>query len=126
TYTDLVHMGARGRLRSTIGGTGLAVSTHSKHSREALAFTEWVVSPAIQSTFYVEHGGQPGHRLAWISDKANRLTHNYFYSVLPAMERGYMRPRYDGYLYFQDHGGEPIREFLLGKPDSKSTPNPLG
>ncbi len=121
TYTDLVHMGTRGRLRSTIGGTGLAVSTHSQHPREALLFAEWVVSPALQSTFYVEHGGQPGHLLAWTSDKANRLTHNYFYSVLPAMERGYMRPRYDGYLYFQDHGGDPIREFLLKQRDARST-----
>jgi len=113
TYTDLVSFGNRGRLRSTIGGTGLAVSSYSQHRQQALAFAEWIVSPTIQSTFYVEHGGQPGHRLAWINDKANRLTYNYFYNTLPAMERGYMRPRYDGYLYFQDHGGDPIREFLM-------------
>jgi len=113
TYTDLVSFGNRGRLRSTIGGTGLAVSSYSQHPQQALAFAGWIVSPTIQSTFYVEHGGQPGHRLAWINDKANRLTYNYFYNTLPAMERGYMRPRYNGYLYFQDHGGDPIREFLM-------------
>lgn len=118
TYADLVSFGSRGRLRSTIGGTGLAVSTSSSHPEQALAFAEWVVSPVVQSTFYVEHGGQPGHRLAWINDKANRLTHNYFYTTLPAMERGYMRPRYDGYLYFQDHAGDPIREFLMKKHGS--------
>ena len=119
-YSDVVTMGGR-RLRSTIGGTGLAVSAQSKHPEEALAFAEWVVSPSIQGTFYMEHGGQPGHRQAWISVKANGLTNNYFYSVLPAMERGYMRPRYDGYLYFQDHAGDPIREFLLKKRDIGST-----
>jgi len=113
TYTDLVSFGNRGRLRSTTGGTGLAVSSYSQHPQQALAFAGWIVSPKIQSTFYVEHGGQPGHRLAWINDKANRLTYNYFYNTLPAMERGYMRPRYNGYLYFQDHGGDPIREFLM-------------
>lgn len=121
TYADLVTFGGRGRLRSTIGGTGLAVSTYSSYPQQALAFAAWVVSPTIQSTFYVEHGGQPGHRLAWINDKANRLTHNYFYTTLPAMERGYMRPRYDGYLYFQDHAGDPIREFLMKKRDLDST-----
>lgn len=121
TYADLVTFGARGRLRSTIGGTGLAVSTYSQYPEQALTFAEWVVSPIIQSTFYVEHGGQPGHRLAWIDDKANRLTHNYFYTTLPAMERGYMRPRYNGYLYFQDHAGDPIREFLMKKRDLNST-----
>lgn len=121
TYADLVTFGARGRLRSTIGGTGLAVSTYSRHPEQALAFAMWVVSPRIQSTFYVEHGGQPGHRLAWIDDKANRLTHNYFYTTLPAMERGYMRPRYNGYLHFQEHAGDAIREFLMKKRDLNST-----
>jgi len=113
-YADLVRFG-KGRLRSTIGGTGLAVSAFSQYPDEALAFAEWVVSPAVQSTFYMEHGGQPGHRLAWTNDRANRLTHNYFYTVLPAMERGYMRPRYDGYLYFQDHAGDPVQECMMGR-----------
>jgi multiple sugar transport system substrate-binding protein len=121
TYTDLVQFNGRGRLRSTIGGTGLAVSAYSRYPGQALAFAEWVVSPLVQRTFYVEHGGQPGHRLAWVNEKANRLTHNYFYSALPAMERGYMRPRYDGYLYFQDHAGDPIHEFLMKKRDLNST-----
>jgi len=113
-YADLVRFG-KGRLRSTIGGTGLAVSVYSRWPAEALAFAEWVVSPEVQSTFYIEHGGQPGHRLAWTNDRANRLTHNYFYTVLPAMERGYMRPRYDGYLHFQDHAGDPVQECMLGR-----------
>ena len=113
-YADLVRFG-KGRLRSTIGGTGLAVSAFSRYPDEALAFAEWVVSPEVQSTFYMEHGGQPGHRLAWTNDRANRLTHNYFYTVLPAMERGYVRPRYDGYLYFQDHAGDPVQECLMGQ-----------
>jgi multiple sugar transport system substrate-binding protein len=122
-YADLVRMGAgeaRSRLRSTIGGTGLAVSSSSRFPELALAFAQWVVSPAVQSTFYVEHGGQPGHRLAWINDRANRLTHNFFYTLLPTMERGYVRPRYDGYLYFQDHAGDAVQDFLLGKRDAES------
>ena len=121
TYGDLVHFNGKGRLRSTIGGTGLAISAHSRFPQQAVAFAEWVCSPLIQSTFYAEHGGQPGHRLAWINEKTNRLTHNYFYSALPAMERGYMRPRYDGYLYFQDHAGDPVQEFLMKKRDLAST-----
>jgi len=30
------------------------------------------------------------------------------------MERGYMRPRYSGYLYFQDHAGQPVQDYLRG------------
>jgi len=123
-YADLVYtMGGhdRGRFRSTIGGTGLAISAHSREPQAALAFAEWVVSPSVQSTFYVQYGGQPGHRLAWVNEKANRLTNNFFYTLLPAMERGYMRPRYDGYLRFQDHAGDPIQKYLLQDMDMDAT-----
>ncbi|HVW58916.1 MAG TPA: extracellular solute-binding protein [Puia sp.] len=113
TYADLVSMEDGGRLRSTIGGTGLAVSASSRHTPLALQFLEMVMTPEFQSTFYVEHGGQPGHRRAWLNERANRLTHNFFYTLLPIMERGYMRPRYDGYLYFQDHAGQFIQDYLL-------------
>lgn len=119
TYTDLVSFGKTGLLRSTIGGTGLAVSLYSQHPKIAVQFAEKVVSPEFQSTFYVQHGGQPGHGLAWKDEEANRLTHNFFHSVLPAMERGYMRPRYNGYLHFQDHAGDPVQAYLQygGNPE---------
>lgn len=120
SYADLVQLGGRGRLRSTIGGTGLAVSAYSKHKEHALKFAEMVVDPVCQSTFYAEHGGQPGHRRAWVDDRVNRLTHNFFYTLLPIMERGYMRPRYNGYLYFQDHAGQPIQDYLLRGADERS------
>ncbi|HXD78204.1 MAG TPA: extracellular solute-binding protein [Puia sp.] len=113
-YADLVAIGDRGRLRSTIGGTGLAVSSVSPHREEAVAFARMVAGPVHQASFYVEHGGQPGHRGAWTSDRANRLTNNFFYTLLPTMERGYTRPRYDGYLHFQDHAGDALQDYLRG------------
>jgi multiple sugar transport system substrate-binding protein len=114
-YSDLVHFQKSGRLRSTIGGTGLAVSAFSKNKAIALHFAEEIVSGKCQSTFYMEHGGQPGHKSAWLSKTANALCNNYFKNVLPAMENGYMRPRYNGYLHFQDHAGDPIQQYLLDK-----------
>src|SRR5258708_9585952 len=99
TYADLVHFDDR-RLRSTIGGTGLAISATSKHKSEAIDFAQWICNPTTQSTFYTEHGGQPGHTTAWLSERTNRLTHNYFYTVLPAMQRGYLRPRSLGNSFF--------------------------
>ncbi len=121
-YADLVEIGgtAAAKLCSTIGGTGLAVSAYSHRRELALAFAGMVAAPLFQSTFYVQHGGQPGHRLAWENEDANRLTNQFFHTVLPAMERGYMRPRYDGYLYFQDHAGDAVQEYLLQKRDAAS------
>lgn len=118
TYTDLVSINGN-KLCSTIGGTGLSVSAFSKNKEVAVQFAEWVVSGECQSTFYMEHGGQPGHLSAWQDEHANRLTKNFFTSVLPTMERGYIRPRYNGYLHFQDHAGDPIQQYFLqgGNPE---------
>jgi multiple sugar transport system substrate-binding protein len=103
------------QLRTTIGGTGLSVSAHSKHPEQALAFAQMAVSESWQSSIYVQHGGQPGHLAAWRNDLANTLSNDYFKQVLPLMERGYTRPRYNGYLYFQDHAGDPVQAYLMGK-----------
>jgi multiple sugar transport system substrate-binding protein len=111
-YIDTVNFGLGERLQTTIGGTGLAVSASSEHKEAALRFAEMVVSPSWQSTLYVQHGGQPGHLTAWLQEDANRLTNQFFRKVLPAMQRGYMRPRYNGYLYFQDHAGDPLHQYL--------------
>jgi multiple sugar transport system substrate-binding protein len=111
TYTGLVTYNGK-RLRSTLGGTGIAVSAFSKNRNLALQFAKEIVSPLCQQTFYVEHGGQPGHRTAWLSDHANILTNNYFSSTLPTLDESYIRPRYNGYLHFQDEAGTPIQHYL--------------
>jgi multiple sugar transport system substrate-binding protein len=112
SYTGLVTFKGR-RLRSTLGGTGIAVSAFSKNKELALQFAQEIVSPLCQETFYVEHGGQPGHRTAWTSQHANAFTNNYFSSTLQTLDESYIRPRYNGYLHFQDEAGTPIQHYLL-------------
>ena len=113
TYKDLPLFGSYGRLRSTIGGTGIAVSSTSNHKEIAIQFAQWITSGECQSTFYVENGGQPGHLSAWKGNNANLICNNFFSNLLPAMDRGYIRPRYNGYLHFQDHAGEPLFHYLM-------------
>ena len=113
TYKDLPLFGSYGRLRSTIGGTGIAVSSTSNHKEIAIQFIQWITSGECQSTFYVENGGQPGHRSAWTGNIANLICNNFFSNLLPSMDRGYLRPRYNGYLQFQDRAGEPLFLYLM-------------
>ena len=120
TYTDVIRFGAHGRMQTTVGGTGLAVSAATRHREAALHFAQWLVSPRMQATFYVQHGGQPGHRQAWLDEAANHLCHDFFRAMLPVMDRGYIRPRYNGYLHFQDHAGDPLQRYLQqgGSPEA--------
>ncbi|PRD54190.1 ABC transporter substrate-binding protein [Sphingobacterium gobiense] len=99
-------------LVSTLGGAGLAVSSQGKHIDVAMDYARFVASPEIQETLYTENGGQPGHLRAWKSDKVNAYTADYFKNTLPAFERAYLRPRYDGHLHFQDHAGDVVVNYL--------------
>lgn len=110
-YTDVVSFNGK-KLRTTIGGTGISVSAFSKYKEVAVDFAAMVVSGECQRSLYVQHGGQPGHRSAWTDSDANQLTNSFFTQVMPAMENGYMRPRYNGYLHFQDHAGDPLQDCL--------------
>lgn len=119
-YTDIISIDSGGRLRSTLGGTGLSVSAFSGHKEEAVQFAAWIVSPQVQSTIYADNGGQPGHRIAWEDENVNHQTNGYFINTLPALDRAYVRPRYNGYLHFQDKAGEPIQQYLRYGGDAQS------
>lgn len=100
-------------LKTVLGGTGLAVSSKCNHIREAVAFAEYAASPEIQKTLYFDNGGQPGHRAAWIDDETNRRSLNFFKDTLKTLDNSYLRPRYNGYLYFQDHAGDIVRDYIM-------------
>lgn len=115
-YDDVISFNGK-KLRTTIGGTGLAISSFSKNKEAAINFVMMVVSGKCQQSLYVQHGGQPGHRSAWVDEDANRLTHDFFKNLLPVMDNGYVRPRYNGYLHFQDHAGIPLQKCMMGNMD---------
>jgi len=115
-YTDVVSFNGE-KLQTAIGGTGLAVSAFSRHKEVAINFAAMVVSGEMQRTMYVQHGGQPGHRSAWVDEDANHLTNDFFKNILPVMDNGYVRPRYNGYLYFQDHAGTPLQKCIMHNED---------
>lgn len=123
-YADVVSF-SNNKLQTTIGGTGLAVSAFSKNKQEAVDFAAWVVSGNVQRSLYVQNGGQPGHLSAWKDAEANRLTHDFFTAVLPVMENGFIRPRYNGYLHFQDHAGTPLQQCLMENRNAAATLNEM-
>jgi multiple sugar transport system substrate-binding protein len=104
--------GAAGVPSGTLGGAGLAVSSWTEHPDAACAYAAFVASNDVQRTVYLEGGGQPGHRAAWIDDAANEATGDFFRDTLEALDAAYLRPRHDGFLSFQDEAGDLVHGFL--------------
>ena len=119
TFDDMVDIDGRGRCQTTLGGTGLAISSSCQAREVARDYAMFTASPQIQRTLFFENGGQPGHRIAWLDEEVNRRSNDYFRNTLPALDRAYLRPRFPGYLHFQDHAGEPIRRYLMEGGDER-------
>jgi len=112
-FHDMISLGGKTNLRSSLGGTGLAVSSTCKHVEVAMQYAQFVASPQCQAGLYTDNGGQPGHLTAWTATETNNKTNNYFVNTLPALQRAYLRPRYFGHMFFQDHAGDIVRNYLM-------------
>jgi multiple sugar transport system substrate-binding protein len=110
-FTGLVTVNGR-RCRSTLGGAGLAVSSRCRHLEEALRYCQFVASPACQATLYFDSGGQPGHRAAWLDAEVNARSNHFFADTLATLDDAWLRPRYNGYLDFQDRAAPVVHAFL--------------
>ncbi|BET68333.1 extracellular solute-binding protein [Opitutales bacterium ASA1] len=102
-------------LRTTLGGTGLGVSALRPNREEAIAYAAFVASGDVQRTIYTSSGGQPGHRRAWLDPKNNDLVGHAFVRTLPVLDRAYLRPRYDGYVGFQEEAGPVVHAAVRGE-----------
>jgi multiple sugar transport system substrate-binding protein len=118
-FYDLVKLNDNPMI-SSLGGTGLAVSSFSQHIPEAIKYAEFTGSSQVQQNIFADNGGQPGHLQAWKNDRINGITHDYFKNTLPALERAFLRPRYSGHMYFQDHAGDVVRDYLMNGGDEES------
>jgi multiple sugar transport system substrate-binding protein len=116
-FGDLVRIGSDGLARSTLGGTGLAVSARCAHQQAAVNYVRFVTSSECQRTLYAYSGGQPAHRSAWLDEALNDHCRNFFRETIAAVERAYLRPRYEGYIGFQDKAGILLHEFLQRQAD---------
>jgi multiple sugar transport system substrate-binding protein len=99
-------------LRSTLGGAGIAVSANCKDVAQAVAYAQYTASAEVQRTTYTFSGGQPGHREAWVDAAVNELAHNFFSATLGTLDAAWVRPRFPGFIAFQDSASELTHQFL--------------
>lgn len=110
TFGDIPLLDATG---STLGGTGIAVSAFSRDLSAAVEFAYWVASESVQRCLYTASGGQAGHVGAWKDDAVNHSAGNFYRNTLTTLARSYVRPRFDGYMAFQDAGSQALATGLL-------------
>lgn len=112
-------------LCTTLGGAGLAISSSTKHPKEALAYATYVASPETQRTLYTASGGQPGHRSAWLDDNANNLCNGFFRSTLSTLDRAWVRPRFPRFTTFQNQASMIVHDYLEHGGNAHSVLNQL-
>jgi multiple sugar transport system substrate-binding protein len=110
-FTD-VPAGPNGRLGSVLGGTGLAVSRHTKVSAALLAHLAGLLSPATQRDFIPFADGQPSARLAWSDANVNKAWGGFFAQTKRTLEQAIVRPRHPRYVPFQTAASAFVRQAL--------------
>jgi len=117
----LISVDCGGVCRSTLGGAGLAISQACQHKQLAAQYLCYVAGEHCQTTLYFDSGGQPGYRAAWTNQETNRRSNNFFENTLSTLQDAYLRPRFAGYLDFQDKAGLIVHKYLTSGNSAQST-----
>lgn len=99
---------------SVLGGTGIAVSAYCQHTQLAQAAAARIASPDVQAGIFSSSGGQPAHLAAWTNADVDRAAGGFFSGTRQTLHRSFVRPRFDGYIAFQQHAGELVAACLRG------------
>ncbi len=120
-FADAPGIAANGPRGTVIGGTGIAVSSRSKHQETAADYAFWIASADCQMGLYFASGGQPANAVAWEDEACNAATRGFFRNTRRTLETVWLRPRYDGYMGFQDAGGAIVHACLRGEASVAET-----
>jgi multiple sugar transport system substrate-binding protein len=114
------------RRGSTIGGTGIAVSSRCVPDDTLLAHLPGLLDPEYQRTRIPADAGQPSLRSAWTDDAVNAASGGFYRRTIATIEESWVRPRVPGYIPFQAAASAVLREGILdGRPGAVDHVNDL-
>ncbi|WP_395819461.1 extracellular solute-binding protein [Devosia sp.] len=116
-YTTIAGPGPDPTAGAILGGAGCAISARCRNLEAAAAYVRWLHSPEHQSGAYVEAGGQPGHRAAWLDPAVNRASDDFFSATLETLDKAWLRPRFDGFIPAFEHMGFLVHLWFLDEAD---------
>jgi multiple sugar transport system substrate-binding protein len=116
-FADIPAAGKSGPVGSALGGTGIAVSAFSTAKQAAIDFAYWIAGGEVQRGPYAAAGGQPGHAAAWNDEAVNAPVGDFFKKTRATLDGGWLRPRHDGYMKFQEEASQRINRALQDGED---------
>jgi multiple sugar transport system substrate-binding protein len=102
-----------GRPGSTLGGTGIGISTRAEVGPALIAHLRWLMGAEAQERFIPAHEGQPSRRSAWFDATINDSSNHFYRATAETLESAYVRPRHDGAIAFQTEASAALREALV-------------
>lgn len=113
-YGNLVKLNGQ-PLRSILGGTGMAITTGCQEVSLAVDFAVYCASAYTQSNIYTYAGGQPVRQEAWQNSDLNAFVGGFFADSYDTHQNAILRPRYNGYVAFQEQAGIPLQQYIRGE-----------
>lgn len=104
--------GPSGWRGSVLGGTGIALTARGNPDGPLLDHLRWLMSAPAQADFIPEHAGQPSSRAAWGDPEVNDAAGQFYAATMETIEGAWVRPRFDGYVAFQNAAAAVIRTGL--------------
>lgn len=121
----LIRIDGHAQCRSTLGGAGLAISARCGEIAAAVEYCRFTASSTCQARLYFDSGGQPGHRSAWLDKEVNRRSHDFFRTSLDVLDDAWLRPRWDGYLGFQETAANVVHRYVWCGGDPRAVAEEL-
>ena len=106
-----------GRPGSVLGGAGVAISRRvgDEDIQGAQAHLRRLLAEPVQAELVPRAGGQPALRAAWQSADVNAACGSFYQQTQATLDQAWVRPRYPGWIAFQQEGSAVIREGLRNR-----------
>ncbi|MFC7432068.1 MULTISPECIES: hypothetical protein [unclassified Agrococcus] len=108
-----------GRIGSTLGGTGIAITRRTPASAELLDHVAWLMGDEAQRSFIPAHAGQPSARSAWRDQAVDAAAGGFYSGTAATTEQAWVRPRFPGYVAVQTAASALVRDAALGRVASR-------
>jgi multiple sugar transport system substrate-binding protein len=102
-----------GQIGSVLGGTGVAITRSCTRPGTAAALIRELLSGPVQTRLFATHGGQSAAVRAWLDPGVDAAGGGFYRATWATVQQAWVRPRFAGYLAFQQAASAVLRAGLL-------------